>query len=228
MDIEGLAVDHELGKLGQVLLDLPIDLVPGESVDGRAHLGLDDHHHGLAEGVFDAVHLAGDQHRIHDPRRGAVDVVQIEFILRGKPRVVEDAGVAAGNELLPVDGDGDDGAERLGGEPAVGVRGIGGLLHHVVVDVDLLPVGPEGSDAHVVEDVDVVFVSEDAAVQIVDAAFEHGAPGLSHRQQQKQDQRRDSPFRFSAFHIVFSLNLSLSMRIPPVSPLVNGEQERFF
>ena len=228
MDIEGLAVDHQLGELGQVLLDLPVDFVPGESVDRRAHLGLDDHHHGLAEGVFDAVHLAGDQHRIHDPRRGAVDVVQIEFILRGKPRVVEDAGVAAGNELLPVDGDGDDGAQRLGGEPAVGVRGIGRLLHHVVVDVDLLPVGPESADAHVVEDVDVVFVSEDAAVQIVDAAFEHGAAGLSHRQQQNQDQRRDPPFHFSAFHIVFSHISLVSMRIPPVSPLVNGEQERFF
>ena len=133
MDIEGLAVDHQLRELGQVLLDLPIDLVAGEGIDGRAHLGFDDHHHGLSKGVFDAVHLAGDQHRIQNTGRGAVDVVQIEFILRGKPRVVEDAGVPAGDELLPVDGDGDDGAQGLGGEPAIGIGGI--LSQKAVLEV---------------------------------------------------------------------------------------------
>ena len=221
MDIEGLAVDHQLGELGQVLLDFPIDLVAGEGIDGRAHLGFDDHHHGFSKGVLDAVHLAGDQHRIHDPRRGAVDVVQIELILRLEPGIVEDAGVPAGNELFPVDGDGDDGAQGLGGEPAVGIGGIGGLLHDVVVDVDLLPVGPQGADAHVVEDVDVVFVSEDAAVQIVDAAFEHGAAGLSHNEQQKQRHRHDFPHQIPVFHIIPHISL-VSMRIPPVSPVVNG------
>ena len=133
MDIEGLAVDHQLRELGQVLLDLPIDLVAGEGIDGRAHLGFDDHHHGLSKGVLDAVHLAGDQHRIQDAGRGAVDVVQIELILRLEPRIVEDAGVPAGDELLPVDGDGDDGAQGLGGEPAIGIGGI--LSQKAVLEV---------------------------------------------------------------------------------------------
>ena len=65
------------------------------------------------------------------------------------------------------------------------IRYLGAFLYHVVVDIDPFPVGPQRAKAHVVEDVDIVLVSNNASAQIVDPASELGTTSLSNDQEDK-------------------------------------------
>ena len=74
---------------------------------------------------------------------------------------------------------------RLRRIPLVRNGGIRLLFYDVVVDIDPLPVRSQGTDPGIVEYVNIVLVSDDASVKIMDTALQSGAGGQAHDHQEQ-------------------------------------------
>lgn len=182
MDIERLPVNHELGTFGDIVRDLPIDIISGVRRDRLSELGLDDDNAGFSECILVAIQEPSNGGVIRQAAVGAAFDDLFGKVNFGIQAVLhENTGIAAALHLIPINSDSNDAGQIIVGD-RISFRVIACRGNLITGNADLVAAGLHGQLAVVIVRVDMIAIADEGTGEVIDGRLEKGASGKTGKQ----------------------------------------------